>query len=81
MIVLKLIAIAFVITKISEVIDTINEMLKGWKRALNTLLSKASCLMCMSFWVTLISTQDFALSCVASLIGFLIDNHLLRIKL
>ena len=81
MIVLKLISIAFVVTKINEVIDTINEMLKGFKRALNVLLSKLSCLMCMSFWITLIYTFDFALACMMALAGFLVDNHLLKIKL
>ena len=81
MIVLKLIAIAFVITKMSEVIDTINEMLKGFKRALNVLLSKFNCLMCVSFWFTLFYTFDFPLACLMALIGFLVDNHLLKIKL
>jgi enamine deaminase RidA (YjgF/YER057c/UK114 family) len=70
-----------VITKLTDVVDTINEMLKGFKRALNTLLKKLSCLMCVSFWLTLFTTFDFPLACLMALIGFLIDNHLLKIRL
>ena len=81
MIVLKLISIAFVVTKLNDVVDTMNEMLKGWKRALNVLLSKFNCLMCVSFWFTLFYTFDFPLACLMALIGFLVDNHLLKIKL
>ena len=81
MIVLKLISIAFVVTKLSDVVDTVNEMLKGFKRALNVLLSKLSCLLCVAFWIALIYTFDFALACMMALAGFLVDNHLLKIKL
>jgi len=45
------------------------------------LLSKFNCLMCVSFWFTLFYTFDFPLACLMALIGFLVDNHLLKIKL
>jgi len=37
--------------------------------------------MCVSFWFTLFYTFDFPLACLMALIGFLVDNHLLKIKL
>lgn len=79
--VIKIIPIAWLITQLPFMLEGVNQMLKGWRRAIQVLISILSCLKCVSFWLTLVYTRDIVLASQIALISFLIDNHLLKLKL
>ena len=72
-----IIGVAWFITQLEEILDTFNEMTKGFKEAGNTLLGKLQCMRCVSFWIALAVTANFPLGCVVSMVAHLIDTHLL----
>lgn len=80
-IILKCIAIAFLITQLGEMLDILNEFLKGFKRGLKSLVSVLSCLKCISFWFGLYYTNDIFIASLIALIAFVIDNNLFNVRL
>jgi hypothetical protein len=80
-IIIKIIAIAFLVTQLPEMIDIVNEFLKGFKRGLRVLLGLFKCLKCVSFWIGLIYTNDIFIAALIALIAFIIDNNLFSVRL
>jgi len=71
------IPLAWMVIQIPELVDKLNECLKGWKRAVKVVLSVFTCLKCSSFWVTMIYTGDFFTSCLVSFICDIVERNLL----
>jgi len=73
---IQIIPVAWYITNVGDVLEKVNEMTKGWSHSLTVLQSSSLCMKCVSFWLTLICTQDFILACQVSFLGHLISMNL-----
>ena len=72
-----LIPLAWLITEVNNIIDKLNECLKGYKKAIRVVLSVFTCLKCCSFWVTYIYTNDLIIAAQVSFIANIVDRYLL----
>lgn len=75
--IIYIIGVSWFVTQLDSMINALNDMTKGHEEAFLTLLGLASCIKCLTFWTALIVTFNFPLACVASLVAYLIDSHLL----
>ena len=58
-------------------IDELNFVLKKPRRVLLIPSKIISCLMCTSFWVSLVITKDVTLASSVSVLGYLVDKYLI----
>ena len=73
--ILKIIGIGWFLTNIKEIMDILFNIIFKPKNIFKLPLIIFSCLKCSTFWVSLIMTFDFGLSCLLSLIIDQIDKR------
>ena len=78
MIIIKVIGIAWLIVHYDSFISIFNNILKDYRRIILIPKQIVSCLMCSSFWVSIIYTNcDIPISGFISLIAYVIDKYLI----
>lgn len=72
--VLEILALAWVLTNVPEIISLIKTQFNIWK------LTKAllSCFKCVTFWITLAFTLDIFMASMISFVAYQIDLHILN---
>jgi len=75
--IIQLISVFWFFTHTEEFIEELNLILKRFKNIFKIPLKIIGCIRCLSFWGTLIYTQDFVFACQVSLIAFIIDKYVL----
>ena len=73
----NIIGISWLVYNSNSFIDEFNIILKNFKKIILIPKKIISCLMCASFWVSLVITKDVTLSSSVSLLGYLVDKYLI----
>ena len=73
----NIIGISWLVYNSNSFIDEFNIILKNFKKIILIPKKIISCLMCTSFWVSLVITKDVSLSGSVSLLGYLVDKYLI----
>lgn len=77
MITLKILGIAWLLTNGGNFLDEANVILKDWKQLKMIPIKIMNCLMCSSFWVSIIMIGDIGFAGVISLLAFAIDKYII----
>jgi len=78
MMIIDIIGITWLLIHYNDFIEEFNQVLKRPKRIILIPKKILSCMMCTSFWVTLILTKDICLSGFISMLFYLLDKHLIK---
>ncbi|QDP49131.1 MAG: hypothetical protein Unbinned706contig1001_10 [Prokaryotic dsDNA virus sp.] len=78
MIIIKIIGITWLLTHYNDFIEEFNQVLKRPKTIILIPKKILSCMMCCSFWVTLILTKDIYFSGFISMLFYLLDKYLIK---
>lgn len=73
----NIIGVTWLVYHTPSFIDELNILLKKPRRVLLIPSKIISCLMCTSFWVSLVITKDITLSSSVSVLGYLVDKYLI----
>ncbi len=77
-IIIYLISVSWFVTNTSEMLEIVNQFLKGFKKGLKFLAIHLTCIKCVSFWLTLIFTMDFCFATFVSLLAYILDAKVLN---
>ena len=75
--IINIIGATWLVYHVPSFIDELNFVLKKPRRVLLIPSKIISCLMCTSFWVSLVITKDITLSSSVSVLGYLVDKYLI----
>ena len=73
----NIIGISWLVYNSNSFIDEFNIILKNFKKIILIPKKIVSCLMCTSFWVSLVITKDVTLASSVSLLAYLVDKYLI----
>jgi len=76
--IIDIIGITWLLIHYNDFIEEFNHILKRPKTIILIPKKILSCMMCTSFWVTLIMTGDICLSGFISMLFYLLDKHLIK---
>ena len=75
--IINIIGVTWLVYHTPSFIDELNILLKKPRRVLLIPSKIISCLMCASFWVSLVITKDVTLASSVSVLGYLVDKYLI----
>ena len=75
--IINIIGATWLVYHVPSFIDELNFVLKKPRRVLLIPSKIISCLMCTSFWVSLVITKDITLASSVSVLGYLVDKYLI----
>ena len=73
----NIIGVTWLVYHIPSFTEELNILLKKPRRVLLIPSKIISCLMCTSFWVSLVITKDITLASSVSVLGYLVDKYLI----
>ena len=73
----NIIGVTWLVCHVPNFIDELNILLKKPKKIMLIPSKIISCLMCASFWVSLVITKDVTLASSVSVLGYLVDKYLI----
>ena len=73
----NIIGVTWLVYHVPNFIDEFNILLKKPKKIMLIPSKIISCLMCTSFWVSLVITKDVTLASSVSVLGYLVDKYLI----
>ena len=73
----NIIGVTWLVYHTPSFIDELNILLKKPKKIMLIPSKIISCLMCTSFWVSLVITKDVTLASSVSVLGYLVDKYLI----
>ena len=73
----NIIGATWLVYHVPSFIEELNFVLKKPRRVLLIPSKVISCLMCTSFWVSLVITKDVTFSGAVSVLGYLVDKYLI----
>ena len=78
MMIIKIIGITWLLFHYNDFIEEFNQVLKKPKKIILIPKKILSCLMCTSFWVTLIMTGDIFLGGFISMLFYIFDKYIIN---
>ena len=75
--IINIIGVTWLVYHVPSFVDELNILLKKPKKIMLIPSKIISCLMCTSFWVSLVITKDVTLAASVSVLGYLVDKYLI----